>query len=59
MRRRAYPLGPGLAARTAQRWGLVLLLCALECALECALDFLFEHVAVGVGVTLRQISTYL
>jgi hypothetical protein len=51
MRRRAYPLGPGLAARTAQRWGLVLLLCAL--------DFLFEHVAVGVGVTLRQISTYL
>ncbi len=55
MRRRAYPLGPGLIAKTAQRWGLVLLLCALERAL----DFLFEHVAVSVGVTLWQISTYL
>jgi hypothetical protein len=27
--------------------------------LLCALDFLFEHVAVSVGVTLGQISTYL
>ena len=55
MRRRAYPLGPGRTAKTAPRWGLVWLLCALERAL----DFLFEHVAVSVGVTLRQISTYL
>jgi hypothetical protein len=55
MRRRAYLLGPGLTAKTARRWGLVLLLCALGRAL----DFLFEHIAVSVGVTLRQISTYL
>ena len=55
MRRRTFPLGPGLIAKTAQRWRLVLLLCALERAL----DFLFEHVAVSIGVTLRQISTYL
>ena len=27
--------------------------------LLCALDFLFEHVSVSVGVTLRQISAYL
>jgi hypothetical protein len=55
MRRRAYHLGPGLTAKTAQRWGLVLLLCALGHAL----DFLFEHSAVSVSVTLRQVSTYL
>jgi hypothetical protein len=45
----------GAIARTATSGGMVLLLCALECAL----DFLFEHIAVSVGVTLQQISTYL
>ena len=43
------------AAALAEAVRPVLLLCAPERAL----DLLFEYLAVGVGVTLRQISIYL
>jgi hypothetical protein len=45
------PLDRGSPPELPSGGAMVLLLCAL--------DFLFEHVAVSVGVTLGQISTYL